>query len=223
MEVAAGVVDVGGDLGTKFFDGRKLDFRAQAAEEEQLDLRFRGQVEGMEVEQVSFNGERLGAECGALADIGYGIETLFGDTGAGNVNAIARHQFLIAAEVDGGNGVFSAIAAAAARSGDDTEGAAKQVAGIAEVALGGNQVAHAAAGNGVAADGHFRVNLHFETELAAEFGELLHVALGLASKAEVETFVDLAGMQLAMENFLGKLARGEQGKIAGERQEQNGV
>src|SRR5512146_1120770 len=100
MEVAAGLMNVGGDLGAKFIHGRKLDFRAQAAKKEQLHLRFRVEVEGMEVEEMSFDGERFGAKSRAFSHVGYRIETFLGHARAGDVNAIARDQFLIAAEVN---------------------------------------------------------------------------------------------------------------------------
>src|SRR5579864_3402192 len=40
LEVAAGVVNIGGDLAAKVLDGRELNFRAQVAQEKQFDFRF---------------------------------------------------------------------------------------------------------------------------------------------------------------------------------------
>src|SRR5512142_1106709 len=62
LEIPAGGAHVGGNLGAKLFHGGKLDFRPQPAQEKQLNFRLRREFQGMEVEQVSFNGERLGAE-----------------------------------------------------------------------------------------------------------------------------------------------------------------
>src|SRR5579872_1191342 len=177
----------------------------------------------MEVEQVSFNGERLGAEGGAIADVGHRIEALLRHAGVGDVNAIFGHEFFVAAEVDGGNGVFGAITAAAAGIGDDAESTAEQVAGIADITFCSNQLAHPAAGNGMAADAHLGVDLDFETELMAELGQLVYVAFGFSPETEVKPLVHLAGVQFAVQNLLGELARSEQRKVTVEGQQQHGI
>src|SRR6185437_3294941 len=138
LEVAAGGAHVSGNLGAKLFHGGKFDLRAQAAQEKQFNFRFRGEFQGMEVEQVSFDGERLCAEGGTVADVGHGIKALFRHAGAGNVNAIAVHELFITAEIDGGNRVFGAVTAAAARIGNDAEGSAEEVSGVADIAFGGD-------------------------------------------------------------------------------------
>src|SRR5690242_10344878 len=221
VEVAAGVINVGANLAAKLLNGRELNFRAQAPKKKQLDLRFGGQFQRVEVEQVSLDGKRFRAKGWAVANVGYGIEALFRHARARDVDAVTRHQFVVAAEVDGRDCVFGAKAAATARIGNNAERAAQEVAGVADVAFRGDELAHAAAGNGMAANAHLGINLNFKSELTAELGQLLHVAFGFASETEVEAFMQLARVQSAVENLFGELAWGEQGKVAGERQQQH--
>ena len=75
----------------------------------------------------------------------------------------------------------------------------------------------------MAADAHLGVDLDLKSELAAELGQLLHVAPGFAAKAKIEALMHLAGVQFAVQNFFGELAGSEQGKVAGEGQQQYGI
>ena len=91
---------------------RKFDFVAEPSEKINFDFRFWIQFDGMEVEQMGFDRKRLGAEGGTIADVGDGVEALIAHAGSSDVNAIFRNQFFIAAQIDGGNGVFGAVSAA---------------------------------------------------------------------------------------------------------------
>src|SRR5574340_1155296 len=70
VQVAAGAVDVAGDLLTQGLDRRELDLRADAPEKEDLHLGLGGEGEGMEVEQMALDSEGLGAEGGPHAHVG---------------------------------------------------------------------------------------------------------------------------------------------------------
>jgi len=72
--------------------------------------------DGVEVQQVGFDGEGVGAEGWAVADVGDGVECLDGrtcsDGEGGDVDAVGGEEFCVRGEVDGGNGVARAVAAA---------------------------------------------------------------------------------------------------------------
>ena len=61
-----GAVDVAADLVAQGFDRGEFDFIAQAFQKRELDLCLDGQLDGMEVQNMGFDGERTGAECGRL-------------------------------------------------------------------------------------------------------------------------------------------------------------
>jgi hypothetical protein len=58
------------DLLAQGFHGGKFDFVAEAIEKADFDFAFGRQFEEMEIQQVSFNGKRVRAEGGAIADVG---------------------------------------------------------------------------------------------------------------------------------------------------------
>src|SRR4029077_4794050 len=84
------------NLFAKGVDRGKLDLVAQAVEEADLNLGRWLQRNGMEVQQMSFNGKRIGAKRRAIADVGNGIELLLTDARAGDINAVFGHEFLVA-------------------------------------------------------------------------------------------------------------------------------
>lgn len=125
----------------------------------------------MEVEQVGFDGEGIGPEGGTVADVGDCVKALgvvsAADANSRDVHAVLWNEFFVAGQVDGGDGVFGAIAASASSVGEDAEGAAQEVAGSAGVAFG-EQFANVAAGNALSAQTHLRVVMDFKAHLVAE-------------------------------------------------------
>ena len=73
------------------------------------------QRDGMEVEQVGFDGEGVGAEGWAISDVGDGIEGFAGlacaDSQGGDVDTVCGKQFGVGGEIDGWHGVACAVAA----------------------------------------------------------------------------------------------------------------
>ena len=86
------------------------------------------ECDGVEVEQVGFDGEGVGAEGWTIADIGDGVEGFAGlacaDGEGCDVNAVCGKQFSVGGEVDGGHGVTCAVAAARGWSAQDSEASA---------------------------------------------------------------------------------------------------
>ena len=90
----------------------------------------------MEVQQVGLDGEGCCAEGGADADVGDGVEGFGGGAEAdgkrGDVDAMGGEKLRVGLEVDGGDGVASAEAAAGGGVAVDGEGAAEQDARLAD-------------------------------------------------------------------------------------------
>ena len=63
------------------------------------------------------------------------------------------------------------------------------------------QFANLAAGDRFAAQRHLGIHLDLKAHLMAEFGEQVHVSRGLVAKAEVESLVHFAGMQLVSSGY----------------------
>ena len=99
---------------------------------------------GVEVEQVRFDREGIGAEGGAVADVGDGLEEFVFHLERGDVNAVGRQKFGVGREVDGGDGVACAVATAARGRGLHGEGTAKQGAGLRDLGVA-DELADAAA------------------------------------------------------------------------------
>jgi hypothetical protein len=57
------------DLFFQSFDRWKLDLIAQTIQKMQFDFRFRRERNRVEIQQVSFNGKRIGAERGPVSDV----------------------------------------------------------------------------------------------------------------------------------------------------------
>ena len=129
------------------------------------------EFDGVEVQEVGFYGEGVGAECGAVAYVGDGFEgfavgTGFGvgagpDGESGDVDAVGGEEFVVGGEVDGGDGVAGAVPASGSGGGGDGEGMAEEGADPADVAFG-DELADAAGGDGLVADGSWGVDLACE-------------------------------------------------------------
>ena len=155
-EVAAGVGDVEGDLSAQSFGVGELSFVAEAAEEGEAERCLLVEVDGVEVEEVGFDGEGIGAEGGAVADVGDGVEGFGGGAAAdgegGDVDAVGGEEFGVGGEVDGGDGVAGAVAAAMSGGTVDCKGLAEEGARVTDVALG-DECADTARRDGAAAEG----------------------------------------------------------------------
>src|ERR1017187_292133 len=106
------------------------------------------------------------------------------DGESGDVDTVGGQQFGIRREIDGGNGVASAVSAAGRRGAVDRERTAEQGAGAADVA-GGDQLADAAGGDCGSADDARRIDDDDEAELAAERFEPLDSGLGVVDRKSV--------------------------------------
>ena len=75
-----------------------------------------GELDWVEVQEMGFYGEGVGAEGGAIAYIGDGFEGLGRNACANregcDVDAVGGEKFRIRGQVDGGDGVASAVTAA---------------------------------------------------------------------------------------------------------------
>src|SRR5258708_1163697 len=111
MKIAPGPLHVFADLLLESIRRGKFDLRTAPAQERNLNLSLRREFHGMKVEQVGFNGKDLVLECWSLADIGYGIEYLAAHSRASDVDAVGGCEFVVAAQIDGGNGVLVPVAA----------------------------------------------------------------------------------------------------------------
>src|SRR5579872_1869561 len=121
MKVPAGLSYILGDLFAQGIDCWEFYFVPESLQEADFNFGFRRQVDGMEIQQMRFDREKLVAECGAVADVGDGIETLGGDARPGNINAIFGHEFFVAREIDRRHGIFRAVAAPAAGRAQNAE------------------------------------------------------------------------------------------------------
>ena len=171
----------------------------------------------MEIEQVSFDGEWLHAEGWTITDIGHGIEAFFAHARPRDVNAIFRDQFVVLAQIDGGNRVLCPVPATPAWSWSNTERTAKQYPrALYFTAL--NQFANARAGNRLAANSHLRIDNQLEAKLVAKFREQFYVSGRFVPEMKVVSFVDFERLQHSTERMLNELARTHDWQIARERQ-----
>src|ERR1700751_4930172 len=100
----------------------------------------------MEVEQVSFYGEGIGAEGRAVADVRNRIKAFLSHTCAGYINSILGHQFLVTRQVNSGRCVLGAVAASTAGGGKNAERTCQQMTGATDAAFA-DQFADVGAGN----------------------------------------------------------------------------
>ena len=76
IEVAFRLSHVSADLFFERFWGGPAHLCAEATQEGEGERRVFVELYGVEVEQVRFDGKRVGAEGGAIAYVGYGVEGL---------------------------------------------------------------------------------------------------------------------------------------------------
>ena len=119
-EEAAGAGYIEANLGAEGFGAGPLDLRAEVFQEAEADRGGFVEVDGVEVENVGLDSVVWGAgdvaEGGAIANVGDGFKGLgggaFADGDGGDVDAIGGEELGVRGEVDGRDGVFSAVAAA---------------------------------------------------------------------------------------------------------------
>ena len=113
---------------------------AQTAQEGEAEGGLLGQrlvaFQGVEVEQVGFDGVGVGAKGGAVTCVGDGFEDFLSDGEGGDVDAVGREKLGVGREVDGRDSVFCAVAAAGRGDAFDGEGPAEEGARVADVAGG---------------------------------------------------------------------------------------
>src|ERR1700735_3872895 len=157
----------------------------------------------MEVQQVGFDSEGVGAEGGAVSDVGDGVECFSGSTCAdgqsSNVDTVCGEQFGIRGQGDCGDGVARAVAAAGGWCARDREGPFQQRSHAVDVAVC-NKLADGARRDCVAADGPRPVNANGEAKLTAESFEAFNACLGLIAEAKIFTFVQLGYVQDSLEH-----------------------
>src|SRR5258708_2327705 len=105
----------------------KLDLIAHPVEKTDLDFALRRQLNGMEVQQVGLDGERVCAKRWPIAYVGNGVEAFIAYARPCDVNAIFGNKLLVASQVDGRYGIFRAIAASASGRPQNTERARQQM------------------------------------------------------------------------------------------------
>src|SRR6476469_5370954 len=166
----------------------------------------------MEIEQVSFNGKRLVTKRGSQADIGHGIKRLVVHASACEIHAVAGNQIVIAAQVDGGNSIFVAVASSPSGRACYAEDAPQQAPGHADFS-GSNERANLAAGNWNPAYHHHRIDAHVETKLFAQLFQARGIALRFVAKVKIIAFMHFLRAQPAGKNVASKFSRCGHGKI----------
>src|SRR5262249_3867455 len=151
------------DLLAQLFNRAELYFISNAGQEMDLNLGFRRDLERMKIEQMALDGERIAAEGWAVSDIGDRIKTLAPHPGAGDVDAVARHQLFVWAEIQGGDRVFRAVTAAAPGNRLNAERASQQVARATNIA-GLDQFANARTRDRQPAHAHLGIDDDFKTK-----------------------------------------------------------
>ncbi len=65
--------------------------------------------------------------------------------------------------------------------------------------------------------------MNVEAEIAAEFGEFVHITLGAVAEVEVGALVDFLHVQAAKQDLLGEFARRRHGEIPGEGKDEDRI
>ena len=148
------------------------------------------------------------------------------DGESGDVNAVGGKELGIGREVDGGDGVDFAVAAAGGGGAFDAKGPAEEGAGVAQVARGGDELADAAGGDRGAAEGAWGVDGDAEAEFAAEgfeAGGTGDAGLGVVAEAEVFALVDFGDVEGVDEDAGDEVAGMQVAELVGEGKDEGGV
>src|SRR6516164_189412 len=111
-EVAFSAADIAADLLAQSLRRRPANLIAKPVQEREGEGCGFGEIDWVEVEQVGFDRERVGAEGGAIADVGDGVEGLACNGKGRNVDAVSRDELRVGGKVDGRHSVFGAVSAA---------------------------------------------------------------------------------------------------------------
>src|ERR1700735_1985076 len=118
----------------------------------------------MKVEKVGLDSKRIRTKRWTIAHIRDRIKLLNAHARAGNIDAIFRHEFLIARQVDGWHRVLRSITATASGRAQNAERTPQQMPCPAHSSIN-QQLSNMAAGNRLAPQGLLLINLHFEAHL----------------------------------------------------------
>src|ERR1017187_5035799 len=91
LKISSRLFHVASDLLTQRLDRRKLDFITHPVEKTDLELALRRQLNGIKVQQVSFDRKRIRSKRWTIAHVRDGIETLRLHARTCDVNAILGH------------------------------------------------------------------------------------------------------------------------------------
>src|ERR1022692_995686 len=182
------------DLFFQGFDRRKLDLIAQAIQKMKFDFGLGRQFKRMKIQQVRFNGKRVGAKSRTVPNIRDRIEAFVAHARAGDIDAVFRNNLFVARQVNRRDSVFRSVTAPAPGGRENAEGTRQQMASPADAARG-NQFPNVAAGNIFPAQPHFEIIVHFKSHLASQVAQHLNVALRFVSEVEVVAFMNFASMQ----------------------------
>src|SRR5271167_2669026 len=95
MEIMPRPAHVVGNLLAQRFHRGKLDLPAQPVQEKKFNLGLCRQLDGMKVQQVGLDRERLLSEGWAIAGVGDRVEALAIDARARDVHAVPWHQLVV--------------------------------------------------------------------------------------------------------------------------------
>src|ERR1022692_615063 len=104
-----------------------------------FDFRLRRKFQRMKVQQVSFNGKRIGSESWTVPDVRDRIETFVAHARASDIDTIFRNKFLVSSQVNRRHSIFRTITAPASGSRQNAEGTRQQMPRAAH-ASGGKQL-----------------------------------------------------------------------------------
>src|SRR5579859_3853955 len=108
---------------------------------------------------------------------------------AGDIDAISRNETFITAQVDRGYRVLMPVAASQCGSGNHAKSTAQQAVGSADLPRC-DQLANAAAGDRLAAQGHDRIYLDLESQCMAELRQAGDVSLASMAEPTVFAFIN---------------------------------
>lgn len=210
-------------MGAERFRVFEAAFGAETMQESHLEMGGVVEIDGVEVEEVGFDGEGVGAEGGAVADVGDSAEEVrASDVQCGDVDAVGGQQFGVGREVDSGNGVAGAVTSAGGGGAVDGEVAPENSAGFRQVARGDQRPDAAGGDGGSARDARF-VGADGEAEVLAKLGEAGDVGFGLMTEAESFAFVDFDGMEGVAQDGLGEVAGRPTAEVVGEGKDEDEV
>src|SRR5215470_4524960 len=126
---------VAGDLLAQSLNRGKLDLVAHTPEKGEFDGSVGSEIDGMEVQQMAFDGEGISAKSRPGAHVSDGVETFVADAGPGDVDAICGNQFIVATQIDCRHSVLVAVTASSSWRRSDTKDSSEQVPCLTGIAF----------------------------------------------------------------------------------------